>query len=651
MKQMNKRQQEILQFLLSESNEYLLVQELADRIGCSEKTIRNDFKVIEEYVEKHSDALLIRRPGLGVCLEITDYDKSSLFNKLYAVKQDIGYASDEERLLQIAYSLLMNVKPVTVQELAEQYFVNRATIKKDLDRIETWLEELGLDLVVKQRIGLTVESDERSKRKALAKLSDLIHNRELMNEFIKKQFLYHEIEFVMTELKALQKRYATFFTDDTLENLLLHTLIMVRRMKLKQPISISKDDLNIVRETKEYGWALDFLTRLEFVFTVHFTEEEIAYLAIHILGGKFRYQDEWERDKLNVNNPMLSQVVSHLIGRMSKLNEIDFGEDPFLLEGLQMHLYTTLNRLQYNLSVSNPMLHEIKRMYPYMFDMLIHELDDINRSLSLQIPEEEAAYLTLHFQAAMERLSDKKVSKNVIIVCHMGIGMSQLLRTKIERKFRHVHVLDCIAKSDLEEYLMKNKKVELIISTIDLPQLNIPHFVVSPLLERSEESKLEEFMKKLDEIPSNGNKDFVLLDYTTPFLVFLQQEVEHRYELIEKLARSLYEKGYVEKEYIENAIARDRMSATTIGAGVAIPHGSPKLIKESVIAVATLREPLDWGVEKVSLVFMLAVKSDGKEVTKQLFHELSFISEQPVFVQKLIKEKNIMKFLSYLRYK
>ncbi|MHA4266262.1 BglG family transcription antiterminator [Bacillus cereus] len=647
---MNKRQQEILQFLLSESNEYLLVQELADRIGCSEKTIRNDFKVIEEYVEKHSDALLIRRPGLGVCLEITDYDKSSLFNKLYAVKQDIGYASDEERLLQIAYSLLMNVKPVTVQELAEQYFVNRATIKKDLDRIETWLEELGLDLVVKQRIGLTVESDERSKRKALAKLSDLIHNRELMNEFIKKQFLYHEIEFVMTELKALQKRYAIFFTDDTLENLLLHTLIMVRRMKLKQPISMSKGDLNIVRETKEYGWTLDFLTRLEFVFTVHFTEEEIAYLAIHILGGKFRYQDEWERNKLNVNNPVLSQVVSHLIGRMSKLNEIDFGEDPFLLEGLQMHLYTTLNRLQYNLSVSNPMLHEIKRMYPYMFDMLIHELDDMNQSLSLQIPEEEAAYLTLHFQAAMERLSDKKVSKNVIIVCHMGIGMSQLLRTKIERKFRHVHVLDCIAKSDLEEYLMKNKKVELIISTIDLPQLNIPHFVVSPLLERSEESKLEEFMKKLDELPSNGNKDFVLLNYTTPFLVFLQQEVEHRYELIERLARSLYEKGYVEKGYIENAIARDRMSATTIGAGVAIPHGSPKLIKESVIAVATLREPLDWGVEKVSLVFMLAVKSDGKEVTKQLFHELSFISEQPVFVQKLIKEKNIMKFLSYLRY-
>lgn len=647
---MNKRQQEILHVLLSEPNEYLLVQELADRVGCSEKTIRNDFKVIEEYLERYSDAILIRKPGLGVYLEIKDYDKSNLFNKLYAVRQDISYESDEERLLQIAYSLLMSVKTVTVQELAMRYFVNRATIKKDLDKIEKWLEELELELISKQRVGLTIEGDERSKRKALAKLSDLIHSQELMNQFIKKQFLYHEIEFVITELKALQKRYSTFFTDDTLENLLLHTLIMVRRMKLKQPISMPKEDLKIVRETKEYGWTLDFLTRLEFVFTVHFTEEEVAYLAIHILGGKFRYQDEWERNKLNVSSPVLSQVVSHLIERMSSLNEIDFGKDTFLLEGLQMHLYTALNRLQYNLSVSNPMLHEIKRMYPYMFDMLIHELDDVNKLLNLQIPEEEAAYITLHFQAAMERLSDKKVSKNVIIVCHMGIGMSQLLRTKIERKFRYVHVMDCIAKSDLEEYLMKNQKVELIISTIDLPQLKIPHCVVSPLLEQGEENKLEDFMKRLDELPSNENKDFVLLNYTTPFLVFLQQEVEHRYELIERLAKSLYEKGYVEREYIENAIARDRMSATTIGAGVAIPHGSPKLIKQSVIAVATLKEPLDWGVEKVSLVFMLAVKSDGKEVTKQLFHELSFISEQPIFVQKLIKETNIMKFLSHLRY-
>ncbi|MDQ0492378.1 PTS transporter subunit EIIC [Paenibacillus brasilensis] len=51
---MNKRQTEIFRKLLTESNRLWLVQDLADQTDCSEKTIRNDLKVIEEYIAKHS---------------------------------------------------------------------------------------------------------------------------------------------------------------------------------------------------------------------------------------------------------------------------------------------------------------------------------------------------------------------------------------------------------------------------------------------------------------------------------------------------------------------------------------------------------------------------------------------------------------------
>ena len=101
-------------------------------------------------------------------------------------------------------------------------------------------------------------------------------------------------------------------------------------------------------------------------------------------------------------------------------------------------------------------------------------------------------------------------------------------------------------------------------------------------------------------------------------------------------------------EYLRVVREREATSSTGLEEGIAIPHGNPKFIQESVIAIATLKEPVDWGAEKVSLVFMLAVKSDGQEVTKQLFRELSFISEQPSFIQKLTKETNVMKFLSFL---
>lgn len=646
---MNTRQKEILLLLLSEPNDYLLVQDLAEQVNCSEKTIRNDFKVIEEHLTNYSSAVLVKKPGLGVYLEIEEYEKVDLFNKLYRINNRTKYESDEERILRIAYNLLMNVKAVTAQDMASQHFVNRTTIKKDLDKIEKWLHHFDLTVVSKQRVGLIIEGNEKNKRKALARLSELIRNSELTNQFIKEQFLYHEVEFVTNELKTLQKRHELFFSDDAIEGLLVHTLLMVRRMKLKQSILTTEKEIKIIQETKEYKWTLEFLKRLESVFAVHFTEEEATYLTAHILGGKFRYQDKTgEGNKFTESNPILSKVVKQLVQCMSQLYEIDFSRDQILIEGLTIHLYTTLNRLNYNLSVSNPMLHDIKRMYPYMFNMLIQVLEEINKSLNLCIPEEEAAYLTLHFEASVERLDCQKKSKNIIIVCHLGIGMSQLLRTKIERKFRHVHVMDCIAKADLQDYLKEHRDVELVISTISLSNLNIPHIVVSPLLEGTEEKKLGDFIKECDEPSYKEQKDFVMLNYTSPFLIFLQQDVQHPYELIEKLAYALHSKGYVDKEYAENAIIREKMSATTIGAGIAIPHGNPKFIKESVIGIATLKEPIDWGSEKVSLVFMLAVKSDGQEITKRLFYELSLISEQPSFVQKLTKETNVMKFLSYL---
>lgn len=224
----------------------------------------------------------------------------------------------------------MNIKAVTAQDMASQHFVSRTTIKKDLDKIEKWLHHFDLTVVSKQRVGLIIEGNEKNKRKALARLSDLICNSELTNQFIKEQFSYHEVEFVTTELKALQKRYELFFSDDAFEGLLIHTLLMVRRMKLKQPILTSEEEMKTMQETKEYKWTLEFLKRLESVFAVHFTEEEATYLTAHILGGKFRYQDKTGGgDKLTESNPILSKVVKQLVQCMTQSCEMDFSRTKF----------------------------------------------------------------------------------------------------------------------------------------------------------------------------------------------------------------------------------------------------------------------------------------------------------------------------------
>ncbi|MCY8879927.1 BglG family transcription antiterminator [Bacillus spizizenii] len=648
MKYMNTRQKEILYLLLSEPDDYLVVQDFADRVQCSEKTIRNDLKAIEDYLNEHSHAQLIRKPGLGVFLHIDEQERTWLSQQLHTEHFYSRQRTDEERMLQIAYDLLMNLKPVSAKEIAAQHFVNRSSIKKDLCAVEEWLKRFDLTLVSKQRLGLKVDGNEKNKRKALARISDLIDNTEFTSQFIKSKFLSHEVNFVAKEIKSLQKEHSLYFTDETFESLLLHTLFMIRRIKMKQPISISPRELAAVKKKKEYQWTFACLQRLEPVFAIRFPEEEAVYLTLHILGGKVRYPLQKEE---NLENAVLPKVVRHLINRVSELKMLDFHKDQDLINGLNIHLNTVLQRLSYDLSVSNPMLNDIKKMYPYLFHLIIDVLEDINQTFDLHIPEEEAAYLTLHFQAAIERLHHSSdTHKKAIIVCHMGIGMSQLLRTKIERKCHQIAVMACIAKADLKDFIKQHEDIDLVISTIALENITIPYIVVSPLLEPSDEKELLAFVHQLDKPQRQKQKTFQMLNNTTPFLVFLQQEAEHRYKLIEQLAIALFEKGYVEKDYAVHAVMREKMAATNIGAGIAIPHANAKYIKQSAIAIATLKEPLEWGNEKVSLVFMLAVKHEDQNMTKQLFRELSYLSEQPAFVQKLTKETNVMTFLSYLDY-
>lgn len=639
---MNDRQKGILHMLLTEHRPHIRVQDIAAELNCSEKTIRNDFDEIERYLAEHTTAKLLRKPGTGVALTIGERDKEKLLSALFWSASNKEYHTDVNRSAAILYRLLMETRPTTIQELAAQHFVNKAAIKKDLDRFQPWLKKYNLSIVSKQKVGVTAEGEERDKRTALSKLSQL--TGQAGNQFIKDRFAPHEIELVARELKQLETDAGLFFTDEAMDNLLVHTLLMVRRTKLKQPISFLEQEKSLIREKREFPWTDAFVRRLERVFAVRFPEDEVAYLTAHILGGKIRSQTRIEAG-LPAGGPSgsaddrgrVSGLVESLVQKMSALTLVEFARDPILLEGLRIHLYSAVNRLSYGLIVTNPMLLDIKKMYPYMFDMVIGATRGIGGELPFAIPEEEAAYLTLHFQAAVERLSQPAAKpKRIITVCHMGIGVSQILRTKLERKFLDLQVIDSVRKADLPAYLAR-EDADFIVSTIPLENVVPPHIVVSPLLDSGEIRKIEDFIGRLNEEREPADSGSILQQFTRPSLVFPQAGFGHRFEIIEYLANQLHEQGFVEQDYPHQALLRERVSSTTIGGGIAIPHGDPKLIRGSQIAVATLREPLDWDQEKVSVVFMLALDHQDQDSMKRLFQRLSLLSEQPSAVERMIR--------------
>ncbi|WP_208920294.1 BglG family transcription antiterminator [Paenibacillus uliginis] len=635
---MNTRQREVLRMLLADTDRYYVVRDMAMKLNCSEKTIRNNFEAIDLYLSEHYNATLVRKPGFGVKLNIEEHEQMELFDQLFRSAQENEYEQDDNRIAAIAYKLLMNTKPTTLQELAEQYFVNRSVIRKDLDTLDHWLVKWGLSIISKQKVGITIEGNEKEKRAALSKVYQLIGTTS--TQFIKKKFEVQELNIVTRELRQLEEQETFRFTDEAFDNLLIHTLLMIRRTKLKQPISFSEQEKAFIQEKKEYQGTRTFIQELERLFSIHFSEDEISYLTAHLLGAKIRSNTRMDtvHHQPLIITAEVTELVDSLLRKISSLSFVDFTKDSTLTEGLRIHLSSTINRLSYGLSVTNPLLQDIKKMYPYMFDMVIYSTNQLKQSYHFTIPEDEVAYLTLHFQAAIERLNKQNtIKKRIVTVCHMGTGISQILRTKLECNFSGLQVLDSIRKADLGTYLDKNS-VDFIVSTVPLENLTIPHIVVSPLLESADIKKIDKFLDRLDE-QSNEAATSILQMYTRPVLIFPQVEVSHRFEIIEQLANNLYAQGFVDQEYAHQALLRERLSSTTIGGGIAIPHGDPKLVKQSQIAVATLKEPLEWEQEKVWIVFMLALRNEEQENTKKLFHRLSLLSEQPSLNEQLIYAK------------
>jgi activator of the mannose operon, transcriptional antiterminator len=275
---MNERQKDLLKVLLTEKQQYFLTKQLAEKVNCSEKTVRNDLKVIEQYLQEHTSALLLKKPGLGISLQIDEVDQANLFKQLHIVSQ-ADDEKEQERVIEIAYQLLMEAKHMTLKSLAEQFYIHKNVIKQDLEKIRKWLKKYHLNLVSKQRIGLVVEGSEQNKRMALSNLDQLLNPFQPNRHFIKQQFPPHEVFIVEKELKEMEKLHHLSFTDDSFESILMHILIAIKRNKMNQSISTAANSSD-VRNTNEYKWTKSLLKRLEPFFAIRFSEEEIMHLAI-----------------------------------------------------------------------------------------------------------------------------------------------------------------------------------------------------------------------------------------------------------------------------------------------------------------------------------------------------------------------------------
>jgi mannitol/fructose-specific phosphotransferase system IIA component len=96
--------------------------------------------------------------------------------------------------------------------------------------------------------------------------------------------------------------------------------------------------------------------------------------------------------------------------------------------------------------------------------------------------------------------------------------------------------------------------------------------------------------------------------------VALSARATDKFEAIRLAGELLVKSGCVLPPYVEGMLAREHSMSTSLGNGVAIPHGiyeNREHILCTGLSVLQLAEPIDWdGEEKVFLVVGIAASSD-----------------------------------------
>lgn len=631
---LQQRERKIIQILLNNRDKRLTTTELAIQLSVSSKTISKYIKNINQQFEMKKTCIRTKR-GQGVWL---DFDEEEL-NELALISSFEGVLEEETELRKIEILfLLFNEKDfIAVEKISEHCYVSSSTILRELEELQPFFKKHQLELKKEPRLGVKLIGEEISLRIARAETVKKEANlNQYVDDFVKIQGSFPKIDIakILSIVEGFQKENKIDLSDVAVKGLIIHIAISLQRLSENRSVSMQNSELTKMRQRPEWSLAEKLAKELSKTFQQNFDDSETGYLTIHLMGANLANQYEKQEEVVSVKE-LDSSLLQQLLSWTKQIDRA-FGtrlaKNERFISGLLLHLKPLLNRMKYNISISNPWTKEIKQSYPRTFEVAVQYSTCIRESYHLNLDEDEISYLAMHIGPALDeykRPSQEKIQ--VLIVCASGMGTSQFLRHKLEEEFSQLEILNIVSSFDSS---IQTTEADLIISTVPLAHQDERIVYVSPVLNTKERSMIE---KRLLPVETEQSKLFPLL---ATDLVLLALDARSVKEVIEAGGNLLLEKGFVSDQYIESALKREALSSTAIGNLIAIPHAYQGNVKKQGIAVIQLKQPIIWGVEKVQLVFLLALDTQAQQLFMDIFTELADFTKDTQRVHHTLNTQN-----------
>lgn len=583
--------------ILMEKEDYISSKDLAKQMNCSHRYIN---KIIEDVdYGLYNDSFLIKyKPQKGYKLEIKDQQN---FYEMINLKNDNEHIEKSVLKLLVDYD-----NYIRIDDIADYFFMSRSNMDRIIKNVKKLAALYDLTIISRPKYGIRIDGTEMNKRLCNAHLRNI------------KDMQHEDLHVIQEILYSVLKEFDYSITDMNFNNLVYHLFILLRRIQSGHEL-LEDIQLNQAYDLQN-KIANKILEKLNKQFKTVIPVVEKNYIVLHLLGKQIISKNQEIPEKI-------FELTNQILERINDEQSIDLRNDLDLRISLCLHLQPLLFRLKYNFNQKNPMLSRVKREIPQGYEMAMSAKKVIKELYDLDMNEDEAAFLAMHFYLSFMKREEKSHHMKFLVICSTGRGTAKLLVFKLMEKYS-IDEKDIVLSSLMQMKEMDLSQFSCVITTVPISyEIPIPSIQINPMLDERSMKKIEGFIKSRNISHFENNSVY------NRELFFTCNQFKTKEEVLKFIVEQIHFYFPHETITIEDLIKREELSSTEVGNQCCMPHPLDYDPKQPIVMIIVLKKQIKWFNKKVRYIFFVALPKQFVEKTNILDEITSFVCDSEKLAQ------------------
>lgn len=660
----------IIEKLISHNHEAVTAKSLATSTGMSERSVKTYIKEVADFCDENH-MTLSRKPGKGIKPDFTD-------EQIERLQHEIGSkshaATKKERRNYIAYILLSGWDTYTYALFSDELYVSKNVIVDDINELGLEMEAFGVSIHKTAGYGIYVSGREMDIRRALRHFCRYpISDKQIIKEYdhrlsvvdcenIANNFRSVNLNMAVEVIHAVEKEFDVIFTDYVFLMLAEYITIGLFRVDVDKCIDSSVDEHTLFVEmadaaaesdTSIFANMSNATTRVDASIFTEMADAAASYLRkdhnIKLDDGEIYYlamlfSCSETQNKALVFDEESKQIEEEIVVYLSNLLASNLFDNDLLRDSMKSFIPGSIARTRYGIEIANPFLQEITESYGSLFTVCFTVSRFYEKYTGKLPSQDEIAFIALQVGGALHR---NPMTVRAVLIGASGFAACHIIAGKIENRVPDVHIVSILTSDKIDEAYNYDCDLILCAANTNRELQKDERFLrISPLVSEKDEKNIRDKCFKL--MTGQSVELGVFSEMLDDDCVIFEKKAGGRRAILEKACRLLLKKGYVDDTFEHTVLEREKIESTSVGYGIAIPHGKPENVISPKIAAVRLDKPIDWGSAKVDLIFVLAIKFDSVNTTKAFFHDFTKLLDSKT-VEKLHAAKTETEFNNVIR--